>query len=134
MTQNSTTGTASTEISLDALSICRIIRESARCGVKDLTIGKLKISFGSESKLELTKQMTFEPALAGPPEKSDDIEAPPVNGLLLTDEQKEALEAFTETQLMIDDPAAFEDIFISEAYGDGARGRGNVKTHHSGSQ
>jgi hypothetical protein len=124
------------ETSIDAVSICRIIRESAKCGVTKLQIGDLKIDFssqlGSESKLEPPKTQNFIP-LPGQAEtiaKHDELETPRLH---LTDEQREAFEEFEEAQQMIEDPLGFEERIVDLDI-EAQRVRGNDEARPGGTE
>lgn len=124
MKKNSTSGTPNTELS--ALEICRIIRECARSGVKDFSLGPLQLSFGPEGKLGLQKRVSSKSSLASPPEtpQTSLLEAEPKE-VQASSPERELIEQFRDTQQLLEDPVGFEDQLIDEDLEEeGVLGRG----------
>ena len=86
-----------------AADICKIIEQCGRSGVSTLSYKGLEIKLGSERTSELPKTLP------------EIIQQP----LILTDEQKEALEEAQNLQLAIDDPLAYEQQFIDGSIEEG---------------
>jgi hypothetical protein len=144
---SSNSGMESSEI--DSFSqICRIIRECGRSGVKKLQWGTLNLEFhpptvslfSSESQLEQPKASQMIMPWASPPEKrasKKDAEPPQ---MLMTPQDFEAVKAFEEFQLAIDDPLAYEEQQIGEGLeaqrvrgnGEGTEDRGSEQAVHGG--
>lgn len=128
----SSTGTSISKLSeLSAVEICRIIRESAKSGVEQLTLGSLHIKFCPEGKLGQPKLDSNISSLASPPETKADS-----SNLVLTSLDEESMRDALESQILLEDPHAYEQAIIDSHLEEGRLRGDNADeaTQHWGSQ
>lgn len=110
-----TTGTPSTALNgLQPHQLCRIIEACKSANVASFELGPLKITFAqvvskvAESNAGLQVQSQVD---VGPITGSNEIESPTS---LVTIADREVLEDMQRSQLMIDDPVAFEALMVDD--------------------
>lgn len=96
-----------------ALEICRILIASKGTNLKEIQCGSLKISFHPEASK--VSQVSEENPLAGQPSKPENI-----SGEVIEDhELQELVSEIAQENLMIQDPAAYEQAILDErVYGE----------------
>jgi hypothetical protein len=122
-TTSSTSGTTNPEI--DAVSICRIIRECKRSGVLRLKMKDLEVEFVSDQLVETPKKEE--------PQTVEQIQYldPEMLKAKMTPEDQEIFKDFNEIQLALDDPLAFEE---AQMKGDLEQGSLSERAEDSGSE
>lgn len=110
-------------MAIDAESICRIIKASAKSGVRHLKIEGLEIAFdsGSQPEDQTAYQNQFPWARPSKQAQLNPLEPPQI---LLTEEDREMARDVADLQLSIDDPVAFEQRQIDECMEQKAQLRG----------
>lgn len=109
-TKTSTSGTKPTGLNgggLSAADICRIIRESRRCGVRKVAYQGLELHLGDETSMS---PFAVKSAVSVK-EPGDDVGKEIADSVAAASDL-EALEEFQDMQLLIDDPAAHETLMI----------------------
>ena len=109
-----------------AKDICAIIKTCCQSNVLEITIGGLKVTFSGNIREDATPSLddsSFAPTRPTMPSESTALpEGPllPPDGRLLSQEEREIIEELQNSQLMFDDPEAYEQQQIDKFLGNGA--------------
>jgi hypothetical protein len=101
-----------------AKDICAIIKTCSQSNVVEISVGGLKVCFGPEGVGEKATPLASDLGLT--PTIPEPSFGPPSEGRLLSQEEREVIEELQNSQLMFDDPEAYEQQQIDKFMGNGA--------------